>query len=106
MSKEVKITFKIEGIDQEITNMDDFANAVKKATKETEDLESATKDLGKSSEEAGEASEGAIKVLDEATGGLATKVKEVGGGLKAMGKQAVTAFKGAVQGSLQLWAKP
>ena len=99
MSKEVKITFKIEGIEQEITNMDDFADAVKKATKETEDLEDATKDLGKSSEEAGEAGEGAIKVLDEATGGLATKVKEVGGGLKAMGKQAVTAFKGAVQGA-------
>ena len=99
MSKEVKITFKIEGIEQEITNMDDFADAVKKATKETEDLDDATKDLGKSSEEASEASEGAMKVLDEATGGLATKVKEVGGGLKAMGKQAVTAFKGAVQGA-------
>lgn len=97
--KEVKITFKIDGLEQEITNIDDFADAVKKATKQTEDLEDATKDLGKSSEQAGEAGEGAIKVLDEATGGLATKVKEVGGGLKAMGKQAVTAFKGAVQGA-------
>ena len=35
----------------------------------------------KESEQASEASEGAMKVLDEATGGLATKVKEVGGGL-------------------------
>ena len=57
------------------------------------------KKAGKEVQDAGEAGEGAMVVLDEATGGLASRVKNVATGLKAMGKQAVTAFKGAVQGA-------
>lgn len=97
--QEVKITFKIEGIDGEIQNVEDLSKALKKATVETKDLDDATKDLGESAEGAAEASDGAFTVLDEATGGLASRLRNVGTGLKAMGKQAVTAFKASVKGA-------
>ena len=106
MAEEVKIIFEIEGIQQSVSSVEELqaalANVDKQAKKTETGVESvadAAKDLGKSAEQAGEASEGALKVIDEATGGLGTKVKEVGGGLKAMGKQAISAFKGAVQGA-------
>ena len=104
--KVVKITFEVDGIQGTVNSVDELQAALqgvdkqaKKTEKSVEDVADAAKDMGKSAEMAGEAGEGAIKVMDEATGGLATKVKEVGGGLKAMGKQAVNAFKGAVQGA-------
>ena len=106
MAEEVKIIFEIEGIQQSVSSVEELqaalANVDKQAKKtETgvEGVADAAKEMGKSAEEAGQASEGALKVIDEATGGLGTKVKEVGGGLLAMGKKAVTAFKGAVQGA-------
>jgi len=106
MAEEVKIIFEIEGIQQSVSSVEELQTALKgidKQAKKTEksvgDVADAAKDMGKKSEDAGKAGEGALKVLDEASGGLATKVKEVGGGLKAMGKSAVTAFKGAVQGA-------
>lgn len=106
MAEEVKITLKIDGIEKQVSSVEELQEALKgidkqakKTEKSVEGVADATKDLGKSAEGAADATEGAVKVMDEATGGLATKVKEVGGGLKAMGKQAVTAFKGAVQGA-------
>ena len=102
----VDISFKVDGVETAVKSVDELKDAVnnlgksaEKTEKKVEDVADAAKDMGKAAEQAGEAGEGAIKVLDEATGGLATKVKEVGGGLKAMGKQAVSAFKGAVQGA-------
>ena len=106
MAEEVKIIFEIEGIQQSVSSVEELQTALKgidKQAKKTEksvgDVADAAKDMGKKSEDAGKAGEGALKVMDEASGGLATKVYEVGGGLKAMGKQAVTAFKGAVMGA-------
>ena len=106
MAEEVKIIFEIEGIQQSVSSVEELQAALKGVDKQAKKTEAgvegvadAAKDMGKSAEEAGKASEGALKVVDEATGGLGTKVKEVGGGLLAMGKKAVTAFKGAVQGA-------
>ena len=105
-NKTVKITFEIDGLEQSVSSIDDAKDALKKledqakkAEKSVEKTGKEIKDMGNSAKESGEAGEGAIKVLDEATGGLATKFKEVGGGLKAMGKSAVTAFKASVQGA-------
>lgn len=103
---QVDISFKVTGVDNAVKSVDELQDALsgvdkeaKKAEKSVEDAAGAAKDLGKNAQEAGEAGEGAMKVMDEATGGLATKVKEVGGGLLAMGKKAVTAFRGAVAGA-------
>ena len=106
MAQEVKITFTIDGIEKQVSSVEELQDALKgvdkqarKTEQSVEGVADATKDLGKSAEETGAAGEGAMKVMDEATGGLATRVKEVGGGLLAMGKKAVSAFKGAVQGA-------
>ena len=102
----VKITFEIDGLSQSVSSVEELQNALKgvdtqakKTETQLDETASAAKSVGDESKAAGEAGEGAMKVLDEVTGGLATKVKEVGGGMKAMGKQAITAFKGAVQGA-------
>jgi hypothetical protein len=106
MAQEVKITFTIDGIEKQVSSVEDLQDALKgvdkqakKTEKSVEGVSDATKDLGKSAQEAGEAGEGAITVMDEATGGLASRVKNVISGLGKMGKQAITAFKGAVQGA-------
>ena len=106
MAEEVKIIFEIDGIQQSVSSVEELQAALKGVDKQAKKTEAgvegvadAAKDMGKSAEEAGKASEGALKVIDEATGGLGTKVKEVGGGLLDMGKKAVSAFKGAVQGA-------
>lgn len=102
----VKITFEIDGLEQSVSSIDEAKQALaglesqaKKSEKTLDDAADAAKDFGDKSVEAGEAGEGAMKVLDEATGGLASKIRDVGGGLKSMGKFAVNAFKGAVQGA-------
>jgi len=102
----VKITFEVDGIQQTVGSVEELQEALKgvqtqagKTEKSVEGVADAAKDASKAAEETGKASEGALKVIDEATGGLGTKVKEVGGGLVAMGKKAITAFKGAVQGA-------
>jgi hypothetical protein len=106
MAEEVKIIFEIEGIQQSVSSVEELQAALKgidtqakKTEKSVEDVADAAKDMGKKSEDAGKAGEGALKVMDEASGGLATKVKEVGGGLLNMGKAAVTSFKSAVMGA-------
>ena len=105
MAEEVKIIFEIEGIQQSVSSVEELQAALKGVDKQAKKTEAgvegvadAAKDMGKSAEEAGKASEGALKVVDEATGGLGTKVKEVGGGLVSMGKAAVKSFKSAVIG--------
>jgi len=104
--KIVKITFEVDGVQQTVGSVEELQDALKGVGNQAKKTESAVekvgdaaKDMGKNAEEAGKASEGALKVIDEATGGLGTKVKEVGGGLLDMGKKAVSAFKGAVNGA-------
>ena len=104
--KEVIIKFTIDGVEQEVSSIDDLQKALKgvdtqakKTEKSVDGAAEAADKLGKNAKEAGEAGEGAITVLDEATGGLASRLKNVVQGLGQMGKQAVTSFKSAVMGA-------
>ena len=104
--KNVKITFEVDGIQNTVGSIDELQSALKgvetqakKTEKTVENVADAADDMGKKSEEAGKAGEGALKVMDEASGGLATRVKEVGGGIKAMGQAAIKSFKAAVTGA-------
>ena len=105
-NKTVKITFEVDGIEKTVSSIDDAKVALKGLETQAKNTEKAAEnaadelsEMGSTAEDSGKAGEGAMKVLDEVTGGLATKVKEVGGGFLAMGKKAVTAFKGAVKGA-------
>jgi len=107
--KTVKITFEIDGLQQSVTNIDDAKVALQQLetqAKKTEDAAEGAADefdkLGDASKQAGEAGEGAISVLDEATGGLASRFKNVIGGVKKMGVALKTSFKSGVKGASAL----
>ena len=106
MAEEVKIIFEIEGIQKSVSSVEELEAALKdidkqsaKTEKSVSKVADAAKDVGKKSEEAGKNAEGATKIIDEAFGGLGTKVKEVGGGMLQLGKSAITSFKSAVMGA-------
>ena len=107
--KTVKITFEIDGLQQSVTNIDDAKVALKELETQAEKTEQAAagaadefKDLGNEAKNAGEGGEGAITVLDEATGGLASRFSNVITGVKQMGKSLVTSFKAGVKGASSL----
>lgn len=107
--KTVKITFEIDGLQESVTNIDDAKAALQKLETQAKKTESAAEGaadefdkLGDASKQAGEAGEGAISVLDEATGGLASRFKNVIGGVKKMGVALKTSFKSGVQGASAL----
>ena len=104
--KIVKITFEIDGLEQSVTNIDDAKVALQQletqAKKAGDAADTAADDfdkLGTESKNAGEAGEGAISVLDEATGGLASRFKNVIGGIGKMGTALKTSFKAGVAGA-------
>ena len=104
--KIVKITFEIDGLEQSVTNIDDAKVALQQletqAKKAGDAADGAADDfdkLGKESKDAGEAGEGAISVLDEATGGLASRFKNVIGGIGKMGKALKVSFKSGIAGA-------
>ena len=104
--KIVKITFEIDGLEQSVTNIDDAKAALQQletqAKKAGDAADGAADDfdkLGDASKDAGEAGEGAISVLDEATGGLASRFKNVITGVGKMGKALKTSFKAGIQGA-------
>lgn len=106
MASNVKIQFEIEGIKGSVSSIDELQKALKDAEKQAgktenslEDVADAAKGAGKQSEEAAKNAEGFTKILDEAFGGLGTKIKEVGGSLLQLGKSAVTSFKSAILGA-------
>jgi hypothetical protein len=106
MAEEVKIIFEIEGIQKSVSSVEELQAALKgvetqskKTEKTVDDVAEAATKVGKNSEEAAKNAEGATKIVDEAFGGLGTKVKEVGGGMLQLGKSAVTSFKSAVMGA-------
>ena len=69
------------------------------ATKSIDEVGSAVDDAAGKFENLSAGAEGATAVIDEATGGLATRVKNVGQGLISMGKSAVTSFRAAIAGA-------
>ena len=104
--KIVKITFEIDGLTQSVSNIDDAKVALQQlessAKKAGDAADGAAKDfdkMGDASKEAGEAGEGAISVLDEATGGLASRFKNVIGGIGKMGKAFKVSFKAGIAGA-------
>jgi len=104
--KIVKITFEIDGLEQSVTNIDDAKAALQQleaqAKKAGDAADGAADDfdkLGDASKDAGEAGEGAISVLDEATGGLASRFKNVITGVGKMGKSLKTSFQAGIQGA-------
>ena len=104
--KIVKITFEIDGLEQSVTNIDDAKVALQQletqAKKAGDAADTAADDfdkLGTESKNAGEAGEGAISVLDEATGGLASRFKNVITGVGKMGTALKTSFKAGVAGA-------
>ena len=107
--KTVKITFEIDGLQQSVTNIDDAKVALQQLETQAKKTEGAAEKaadefdkLGDASKQAGEAGEGAISVLDEATGGLASRFKNVIGGVQKMGVALKTSFKSGVQGASAL----
>ena len=107
--KTVKIIFEIDGLQESVTNIDDAKAALNRLEKQADKTEEAAekaadgmKKIGTESKEAGEAGEGAISVLDEATGGLATRFKNVIVGVKKMGVALKTSFKSGVAGASAL----
>ena len=107
--KVVKITFEIDGLEQSVSNIDDakvalaqLENQAKQTEKAAEGAADEFEKLGDASKEAGEAGEGAMSVLDEATGGLASRFKNVITGVGKMGKALKTSFKAGVQGASSL----
>ena len=104
--KIVKITFEIDGLETSVSNIDDAKVALQQlesqAKKAGDAADGAADDfdkLGDASKDAGEAGEGAISVLDEATGGLASRFKNVITGVGKMGKALKTSFKAGIQGA-------
>jgi len=107
--KIVKITFEIDGLEQTVTNIDDAKVALQQLETQAKKTETAAEGaadefdkLGDASKQAGEAGEGAISVLDEATGGLASRFKNVIGGVKKMGVALKASFKSGVAGASSL----
>ena len=104
--EKVKIEFEIDGIEKSVASVDDLSTALKGVDKQAKKTEASldeaadsAKDLGKETVEAGEAGEGAMSVLDEATGGLASRFKNVISGIGKMGKAFVTSFKAGIKGA-------
>tara|TARA_R110000803_G_scaffold20436_2_gene52601 strand:+ start:5495 stop:7294 length:1800 start_codon:yes stop_codon:yes gene_type:complete len=104
--KTVKITFEIDGLQQSVTNIDDAKAALKQLETQADKTEQAAAGaadefakLGDEAKTAGEGGEGAITVLDEATGGLASRFKNVLSGVKQMGVALKTSFKAGIKGA-------
>jgi hypothetical protein len=109
MAEKVKITFEIDGIQQSVSSVDELQEALKgvdtqaqKTETSLEDAASAAKDLGNESKDAGKEGEAGVKLIDEATGGLGTRFKEVGSAFKVLGTSMKASFKAGVQGASAL----
>lgn len=107
--EKVKITFEIDGIQQSVSSVDELQTALKgvdtqaqKTETSLDEAASAAKDLGKESQEAGKSGEAGVKLIDEATGGLGTRFKEVGSAFKTLGASMKMSFKAGVQGASAL----
>ena len=107
--EKVKITFEIDGIQQSVSSVDELQAALKgvdtqaqKTESSLDDAAAAAKDLGKEAKDAGDTGEAGVKLIDEATGGLGTRFKEVGKATKVLGASMKASFKAGVQGASAL----
>jgi len=102
----VTITFEVDGIKQSVGSVEELQQALKGVEVQAEKTATAAAqvnkeiaDSGKEMVGAAEAGEGAVTILDEATGGLANQFVQVGKGAKDLGTFLVQSFKGGVQGA-------
>lgn len=102
----VKITFEVDGISQSVGSVEELQAALKgvevqadKTAAAASQVNKEIQDSGKEMVSAAEAGQGAVDVLDEATGGLANQFVQVGRGVQDMGKYLIQSFKGGVQGA-------
>lgn len=103
IKKEVEIvadsTKAVQAINDAATALDNLDSKADNIGKSVDGAGKSFEGLGKNAVDAGEAGSGAVAVLDEATGGMATRVKNVGLGLKAMGKNAIASFRASIAGA-------
>ncbi len=104
--EKVKITFEIDGIEKSVSSVDELQAALKDVDKQAKKTETAldktaeaAKDVGKEAAEAGDVGGAGLKVIDEATGGLGTRLVETGKATKVLGKSFVASFKAGVLGA-------
>ena len=90
MAEEIDINIKIS------SNLDTTAD---KAVKGIDKITDAAAEATQGTKELGESSEGAITLIDEAFGGIGTKLKNVKQGLTALKTGFVASFKAGVQGA-------
>ena len=105
----VTIKFEVDGISGTVSSVEELQNALKgiegqaeKTANSVKDVADAADDMGKKTEEASEAGEGAITLLDEATGGLATRFVQIKTGLGQLAKGFKTSFLAGIQGASAL----
>ena len=84
----VKITFEVDGISQSVGSVEELQAALKgvevqadKTAAAASQVNKEIQDSGKEMVSAAEAGQGAVDVLDEATGGLANQFVQVGKGV-------------------------
>lgn len=102
----VKITFEIDGLEQSVSSIDEAKLALSGLESQAKQSEAAIektgeeiKKVGKETQKAGEAGEGALSVLDEATGGLASRFNNVFVGIGKMGTAMKVSFKAGIAGA-------
>lgn len=105
-NEQVDIEFKITGIEPAVSSLDNLEAAVKdvgKASDKTEEsldkTAEAAKNLGNEAKNTGEEGEASMKLIDEATGGLGTRLKDSAVAIKTLGKSFVTSFKAGIKGA-------
>ena len=105
-TEKVDIEFEITGIQPAVSSVGQLEDALKdvdkvakKTEKQLEETADAAKDVGKAGKEAGDVGGAGLKVIDEATGGLGTRLVETGRATKVLGKSFITSFKAGVMGA-------
>ena len=102
----VNVEFHVDGIEQSVSSVGELQTALtgvntqaEKTEKSLEETAQAAKEMGEAAKGAGEQGEAGVKLIDEATGGLGTKLKESGKAVVTLGKGFVKSFKAGVQGA-------
>ena len=85
MAREVEIYFKVDGIEQYITNLDDLETALEGVKGATDDVTKATDDLEKASEENFDSLDNRVDTLDGSVKLLAGSLEIATGALNALG---------------------
>ena len=102
----VNVEFQVDGIDQSVSSVGQLQTALtgvdtqaQKTEKSLEETAAAAKDMGDAAKGAGEEGEAGVKLIDEATGGLGTRIKDSGKAIVTLGKGFKASFLAGVRGA-------